>query len=402
MGTPAMVEENVRTFSPLVPLTREERAAVERVAQILRGQDVVECTGCRYCVDGCPRRINIPELFSCLNAKRGYNEDSAGYYYRTTHTGNGHGLASECVGCGGLRAGLPAAPADPRAFARGGGRSSRRTPRGSVYEPRRRGTKQWLKACETREGPWRTRNVENNESTEQGVTGPCAPASSRWGHATHELVPAADGPMPIEGRLRKAPLRVPDNYEECSGFTLFGRRIRTLLYSTDVAAIRNSNADAIFAVYPFTAQPAITQALLTVAEAPLFVGVGGGTTTGRRAAELAAVSRDAGRRGRGLELPRHAGDGRPGRLDRGHPRHRPITRFDNEAAEKIQSGARVINVAAGRRTPEVIAELRAAFPALPIIATGGPRRRDRRCHHRRRRQRADLGAAERRGAANAT
>ena len=48
-----------------------------------------------------------------------------------------------------------------------------------------------------------------------------------------------------------------------------------------------------------------------------------------------------------------------------------ITRFDNEAAEKIQSGARIINVAAGRRTPEVIAELRAAFPALPIIATGG-------------------------------
>ena len=103
-------------------------------------------------------------------------------------------------------------------------------------------------------------------------------------------VPAADGPSPIEGRLRKAPLRVPDIYDECSGFTLFGRKIRSLLYSTDVAVIRNSNADAIFAVYPFTAQPAITQALLTVAEAPLFVGVGGGTTTGRRAAELAAVS----------------------------------------------------------------------------------------------------------------
>ena len=72
---------------------------------------------------------------------------------------------------------------------------------------------------------------------------------------------------------------MPENYEGCSGFTLFGRRIRTLLYSTDVAAIRNSNADAIFAVYPFTAQPAISTALLTVAEAPLFVGVGGGTTT---------------------------------------------------------------------------------------------------------------------------
>ena len=73
-------------------------------------------------------------------------------------------------------------------------------------------------------------------------------------------------PSPIEGRLRKAPLRVPDELEECGGFTLFGRRIKSLLYTTDVAVIRNSNADAIFAVYPFTAQPAITQALLTASD----------------------------------------------------------------------------------------------------------------------------------------
>ena len=73
-------------------------------------------------------------------------------------------------------------------------------------------------------------------------------------------------------------------------FTLFGRRIKSLLYTTDVAVIRNSNADAIFAVYPFTAQPAITQALLTASEAPVFVGVGGGTTTGKRSVQLAAVS----------------------------------------------------------------------------------------------------------------
>ena len=84
--------------------------------------------------------------------------------------------------------------------------------------------------------------------------------------AIGEVVPALDGPSPIEGRLRKAPLRVPEGYGKCTGFTLFGRRIRSLLYSTDVAVIRNSNADAIFAVYPFTAQPAITQALLTVAD----------------------------------------------------------------------------------------------------------------------------------------
>lgn len=100
MGTPQMIAENVATFSPLVPLSDAELAAVSRVADILRGQNAIECTACRYCVDGCPMRINIPDVFSCLNAKRAYGEDSAGFYYRAVHTGHGHGLASECVGCG--------------------------------------------------------------------------------------------------------------------------------------------------------------------------------------------------------------------------------------------------------------------------------------------------------------
>ena len=184
-------------------------------------------------------------------------------------------------------------------------------------------------------------------------------------------IPAADGPSPIEGRLRKAPLRIPDNYEDCSGFTLFGRRIRSLLYSTDVAVIRNSNADAIFAVYPFTAQPAITQALLTVAEAPLFVGVGGGTTTGRRAAELAAVSEMQGAAGVVLNSP--ASPEMVGQVVStvDIPVVATITTFDDEAAEKVYAGARIVNVAAGKRTAEVIADLRRAFPNLPIIATGG-------------------------------
>ncbi|WP_204793985.1 hypothetical protein [Olsenella profusa] len=206
-----------------------------------------------------------------------------------------------------------------------------------------------------------------DEASQPGVHTGIFPA----GAPEHQVVPAADGPSPIEGRLRKAPLRVPENYEACSGFTLFGRRIKTLLYSTDVAAIRNSNADAIFAVYPFTAQPAITQALLTVAEAPLFVGVGGGTTTGRRAAELAAVSEMQGAAGVVLNSPATPEMVAQVVSTVDIPVIATITRFDNEAAEKIQAGARIINVAAGRATADVIRELRAAFPALPIIATGG-------------------------------
>lgn len=189
--------------------------------------------------------------------------------------------------------------------------------------------------------------------------------------AGSELIPAADGPQPIDGRLRKAPLRIPEAYEECTGFTLFGRRIKSLLYSTDVAVIRNSNADAIFAVYPFTAQPAITQALLTVAEAPLFVGVGGGTTTGRRAAELAAVSEMQGAAGVVLNSP--ASPEMVGQIAStvDIPVVASITRFDDIACQKVEAGARIINVAAGKNTPEVIRALREAYPNLPIIATGG-------------------------------
>ena len=189
--------------------------------------------------------------------------------------------------------------------------------------------------------------------------------------AIGEVVPAADGPSPIEGRLRKAPLRVPEGYGKCTGFTLFGRRIRSLLYSTDVAVIRNSNADAIFAVYPFTAQPAITQALLTVAEAPLFVGVGGGTTTGRRAAELAAVSEMQGAAGVVLHSPATPDMVAQVVSTVDIPVVASITRFDEVTRQKVEAGARIINVAAGRNTAAVIRELREAYPNLPILATGG-------------------------------
>src|SRR5690606_41399034 len=57
--------------------------------------------------------------------------------------------------------------------------------------------------------------------------------------------------------------------------------------STDVAIIRNTNANAIIAVYPFTPQPVISHALILAADKPIFCGVGGGITTGDRSIELA-------------------------------------------------------------------------------------------------------------------
>ena len=69
-----------------------------------------------------------------------------------------------------------------------------------------------------------------------------------------------------EGNLRKHALSVPRCISECSGIRVFGRRIKSLVFSTDVAIIKNINADAIIAVYPFTPQPAITQAIIGVSD----------------------------------------------------------------------------------------------------------------------------------------
>ena len=60
-------------------------------------------------------------------------------------------------------------------------------------------------------------------------------------------------PTPIEGTYRKSALKVPEAIYRCSGIVVFGKRIKSLVFSTDLAIIKNTNADAIIAVYPFHA-----------------------------------------------------------------------------------------------------------------------------------------------------
>ena len=96
-----------------------------------------------------------------------------------------------------------------------------------------------------------------------------------------------------EGELRKHALEVPRCISECSGIRVFGRRIKSLVFSTDVAIIKNINADAVIAVYNFTPQPSITQAIISVSDVPVFAGVGGGYTNGQRSVNMAAAALSA-------------------------------------------------------------------------------------------------------------
>lgn len=97
MSDEAQMADNLSYMSSPRPLDAREMAAIDQVREILKRQNTVPCTACRYCVDGCPRHILIPDLFSCLNTKRKYRDWSSDFYYKV-HTKD-HGKASDCIRC---------------------------------------------------------------------------------------------------------------------------------------------------------------------------------------------------------------------------------------------------------------------------------------------------------------
>lgn len=98
MSTTEQMEDNISYMKDFVPLSDEEFKAVDKVREILKHQDTIPCTACRYCVDGCPKKIAIPDLFSCYNSKIMYKDWNSDFYYGV-HTAH-NGKASDCIKCG--------------------------------------------------------------------------------------------------------------------------------------------------------------------------------------------------------------------------------------------------------------------------------------------------------------
>ena len=175
----------------------------------------------------------------------------------------------------------------------------------------------------------------------------------------------------IKGYLRDFRLNVPNAIYECRGIKIFGRRIKSIVFSTDVSIIRNCNADAVIAVYPFTPQPVITQAVMMVADCPVFVGVGGGLTKGERVINLARHAEYQGATGVVLNAPTSNDKIREGAKVVDLPIVITIVKED-DIQGRLDAGAQILNVSAASKTPELVAKIRENFPDVPIMATGGP------------------------------
>lgn len=176
----------------------------------------------------------------------------------------------------------------------------------------------------------------------------------------------------INGALRRRLIKVPESIYQASGINIMGKRIKSLLFTTDVALLRNHNADSIMAVYPFTPQLSIMQSVIDSASVPVFTGVGGGVTTGKRAEILALEAEMMGSYGVVVNAPmlNDTIKGITSSID--VPLIATVVRFEDDFMGKIHAGARILNVSGGKNTTELVKRIREKLgDKFPIIATGG-------------------------------
>lgn len=174
-------------------------------------------------------------------------------------------------------------------------------------------------------------------------------------------------------RLKSRIVEVPKEIYQASGIKILGHRIKSLLFTTDVALIKNTDAQSIIAVYPFTPQITIMQSIINVASVPVFLGVGGGTTTGDRSVHLAFHAEQLGAYGVVVNAPMKNEVIAKISQTIDIPVVATISSRKDDFMGKCRAGADIFNVSAAKDTANVVREIRKQLgPNFPIIATGGP------------------------------
>ncbi len=174
-------------------------------------------------------------------------------------------------------------------------------------------------------------------------------------------------------KLKNRIVKIPEEIYKASGIKILGNRIKSLIFTTDVALIKNTDAQSVIAVYPFTPQVTIMQSIVNVASMPVFLGVGGGTTTGLRSVQLAFQAEQLGAYGVVVNAPMANDVIQQIREVVDVPVIATLSSQKNDFLGKYKAGADIFNISAGPQTVALTRKVRQALGAnVPIIATGGP------------------------------
>lgn len=178
----------------------------------------------------------------------------------------------------------------------------------------------------------------------------------------------------VRGHLKKTIIKLPEAISAASGIKINGRVLRSFIFTTDVATIRNNNADAVIAVYPFLPQPIITQAIVSVADVPVFCGIGSSAGAGgiKRVVNLAKHAEYQGAQGVvvSANISNEAVAEISSAID--IPVILTVISGNTDFKARLEAGVSILNVSGAMETPAIIKSIRGEYPYVPIIATGGP------------------------------
>ncbi|MER2152360.1 MAG: aldo/keto reductase [Candidatus Limivicinus sp.] len=98
MSNVEQMQDNLSYMKNFQPLNEEEQKAIQQAQRILGNSSTVPCTACRYCTEGCPQQIPIPDIFSAMNRQlgNGQMQEAKESYFQVVSEGH---RASDCVEC---------------------------------------------------------------------------------------------------------------------------------------------------------------------------------------------------------------------------------------------------------------------------------------------------------------
>lgn len=163
----------------------------------------------------------------------------------------------------------------------------------------------------------------------------------------------------------------PEVIRKASGIIVNSRRYKSFLFSSDVATIMYSDADAVLAVYPFSPHPSIIKSLGTVSQVPLAAGVGGGITQGQRSVEIARFAEAYGCFAVVLNSAVQVDTVRAVAEVVDIPVIYTVISEFQDLDEYFEAGVSILNISGAQKTAEIVRHYRELYPEVPIIATGG-------------------------------
>lgn len=98
MSNLQQVKENIQTFIDYKEMTEDEIKVADEISKIIQSQGEINCTACKYCMEVCPRGINIPAAFALYNQyKISKSKMSFTMYYDTLSESE---QPDACIKCG--------------------------------------------------------------------------------------------------------------------------------------------------------------------------------------------------------------------------------------------------------------------------------------------------------------